>query len=92
MKSETVAILNLIDAMPNFSRAEFLADISNLVQPIKFWSAEELAERYGVTEQTIRNWERDKKLVPSLVVGAKCVRYSASDLAEFENKYPGKGV
>lgn len=90
MKAETQAILNLIDAMPNFSRKVFFADIAELVEPVKFYSAEELVERYGVTSQTICNWGRDKKLVPSLAVGAKCIRYSAKDLAEFEQKYQGK--
>lgn len=92
MRSETVAILALVDAMPNFSRADFLHDLEPLVNAGRFYTAEELAERYAVSEQTIRNWARDKKLEPTIKVGQGCLRYSAAELAEFEKNNPGKGI
>jgi DNA-binding XRE family transcriptional regulator len=90
MNAETLAILNFVDAMG--CRSAFLRDIEPLVNENKFYSAEELAERYGVSEQTIRNWARDGKLEPDLKVGAGCLRYSSAVIADFEAKHRGKGV
>jgi DeoR/GlpR family transcriptional regulator of sugar metabolism len=89
MNAETIAILNLLDAMG--CRTAFLRDIEPLVSGNKFYTAEELAERYAVSEQTIRNWAKEKKLIPTIKVGIGCLRYSSSDLAEFEKKHPGSG-
>lgn len=89
MHAMTNIILNMAESIPDFGRDKLLADLEPLITAQKFFSAEELAVRYGVTEQTIRNWAKDKKLVPDLTVGKGCVRYSAAVLAEFENKYRG---
>jgi hypothetical protein len=89
MNAETVAILNLVDAMG--CRSAFLRDIEPLISEVKFYTAEDVAARYSVTEQTVRNWAREKKLVPTIKVGGGCLRYSSSDLAEFEKKHPGSG-
>jgi hypothetical protein len=89
MRSETTAILNLADSIPGYSHDQLLFDLEPLISAKKFYSAEELAVRYGVTEQTIRNWAKDHKLVPDLAVGKGCVRYSAAVLAEFEKNYRG---
>lgn len=80
-------ILSLADTIPGYSRAQLLADLEPLITPQKFYSVEELAVRYGVTTNTIRNWEGAEMLKPDLQVGKNCVRYSASNLAEFELKY-----
>ena len=90
MKSETLAILNVLDAL-GISRKDFFEDLRPLIVEEKFYTAEDLAVRYAVSEQTIRNWAREKKLVPSIKVGVGCLRYSASDLAEFEKNNPGTG-
>jgi uncharacterized protein YjcR len=80
----------MADAIPGYSRNQLLADLEPLVKAGKFYSCEELTERYGVTIQTLKNWAKDKKLVPDLKVGAGCVRYSAALLAEVEKKHRGK--
>jgi hypothetical protein len=79
----------MADAIPGYSRDQLLADLEPLIASKKFYTTQELAERYEVTIQTIKNWTKDKKLVPTLKVGDGCVRYSAADLAEFEKKFPG---
>lgn len=89
MRSETTAILNMADAIPGYSRNQLLADLEPLINQQRFYSTKELTERYGVTVQTLKNWEKDGKLVPDLRVGDGCVRYSATLLAEFENKNRG---
>ena len=90
MRSETISILNLVDSLP-MGRKGFFQDLAPLLVEEKFYTAEAVAERYSVTEQTVRNWARDKKLVPTIKVGGGCLRYSASDLAEFEKNNPGRG-
>jgi hypothetical protein len=90
MRSETLAILNLLDTF-GMQRKDFFADLAPLLVEEKFYTAEDVAARYSVTEQTVRNWAKDKKLVPTIKVGGGCLRYSASDLAEFEKKHPGSG-
>ena len=90
MRAETIAILNMADAMENYGREQLLADLEKLVLDKKFYTCEELAARYGVTIQTLKNWETAGILQPDLRVGKGCVRYSSGAIAEFENNYPGK--
>lgn len=91
MRGETVALLNLADAIPGYSRDALLKDVEILIAEKKFFTSDELMSRYGVTFQTLKNWEKDGKLVPDLRVGKGCVRYSAAVIAEFEKNNPGKG-
>lgn len=92
MRPETVAILALADAWDGFGREALLKDVELLIAQKKYYTCDELAVRYGVTIQTLKNWEADGKLVPDLRVGKGCVRYSAAAIAEFEKKHPGKGA
>jgi hypothetical protein len=91
MRAETIALLNMADAITDYSRDLFLKDVEYLIAAKKFYTGEELTIRYGVTLQTLKNWEKAGKLVPDLRVGNGCVRYSAATIADFENKHPGKG-
>jgi hypothetical protein len=90
VRTETLALLNMADAIPNYSRDIFLDEIETLVARRKFYTCEELTHRYGVTVQTLKNWEKDEMLIPDLRVGKNCVRYSAACIAAFELKHPGK--
>lgn len=90
MRAETSAVLLFVEALPNYCREYLLQDLEPLVSSTRYYTAEDVANRYSVTGQTIRNWEKEKILVPDLRVGKGCVRYSAAVLAEFEKKHPGK--
>ena len=92
MRSETVAILIMADAIENYGRETLLKDVELLIAQKKYYTCDELAARYGVTIQTLKNWENDGRLVPDLRVGKGCVRYSAAVVSEFERKHPGKGA
>jgi hypothetical protein len=92
MRSKTLLILELVDAMSDYDRDALLQDLEELLARKKYYTTEELSDRYSVTIQTLKNWEKDRKLVPDLRVGAGCVRYSAAVVAEFERKHPGKGA
>lgn len=89
MRSETTALLVMADSIPGYSRDILLAEVEPLIAAKKFYNTQELSERYGVTVQTIKNWAREGKLIPTLKVGDGCVRYSAADLAEFEKNFSG---
>ena len=91
MRAETEALLNMADAITGYSREVLLQDVEKLIMRKKFWTCEELAERYVVSIQTLKNWEKEGKLVPDLRVTGGCVRYSAFVIAEFEKNHPGKG-
>lgn len=91
MRGETVALLNMADAIPGYSREALLQDVELLIAQKKYFTTDELAVRYGVTVQTLKNWEKDRKLVPDFRVGGGCVRYSAAVIADFENNHPGRG-
>lgn len=92
MRSETHLILELADTMSGYGRECLLADVELLIAQKKYYTTEELSDRYGVTIQTLKNWEKDQILIPDLRVGKGCVRYSAAAVAEFERKHPGKGA
>lgn len=89
MRSETNIILSLADTLPGYGRDRMLEELEPLIRAKKYFTVQEIAERYCVTQQTVKNWAKGKTLVPSLRVGEGCVRYSAADLAEFEKKYRG---
>lgn len=91
MRNETAMILAMADTMENYGREALLKDVEPLMAK-KYYTSEELTIRYGVTGQTLRNWEASGTLVPDLRVGKGCVRYSAAVIAEFEKNNPGKGV
>lgn len=92
MRAETLALLNMADAIPGYGREALLQDVELLIAQKKYFTIDELATRYGVTTQTLRNWEKDEILIPDLRVGKGCVRYSAAAVAEFEKNHPGKGL
>jgi hypothetical protein len=92
MRSKTHLLLSIVDAMSDYDRDALLQDLEELLARKKYYTTEELSVRYSVTIQTLKNWEKDRKLVPDLRVGAGCVRYSAAVVAEFERKHPGKGA
>lgn len=89
MRSETTAFLLMADSITGYGREQLLSDLEPLFRAGKFYTVDELSERYGVSKQTIRNWASDKKLVPDLRVGDGCVRYSAKVVAEFEINFRG---
>jgi DNA-binding XRE family transcriptional regulator len=90
MRTETIALLNMADSIIGYGRDVFIADIKSLYPAKDFFTADELAERYGVSRQTIQNWEADGRLVPDLRIGKGCVRYSAAVVAAFEKKSAGQ--
>lgn len=93
MRPESVAILALADAIPNYSREHLLQDVEKLIASKRYYTCEDLAIRYDVTVQTIKNWHRDGRLVPDLRVGTGTVRYSAAAVAGFEctSNHPENG-
>lgn len=92
MRAETIALLAVADSIQNFGREQFLKDLEPLIAQKRYYTCEDLAVRYGVSIQTLKNWEGDLKLVPDLRVGKGCVRYSAFVVEDFEKKHPGKGA
>ena len=78
--------------MSGYDRDALMQDLEELISKKKYYTCDELAVRYGVTIQTLKNWENDGRLVPDLRVGKGCVRYSAAVISEFERKHPGKGA
>lgn len=91
MRSETTLILNIIEAIPGYGREALLQDLEPLITQKKYFATDELSIRYGVTIQTLKNWEKEQILIPDLRVGKGCVRYSAAVIAEFEKNHPGRG-
>jgi hypothetical protein len=92
MRNETALILSIIERLPDYGREALLQDLEPLITQKKYYTTAELSTRYGVTIQTLKNWEKDQILVPDLCVGKGCVRYSAAVIAEFEKNNPGRGV
>ena len=50
----------------------------------KFYSCEQVAERYGIKVSTVWEWVREKRL-PAVKIG-KLYRISPEDLADFEKE------
>ena len=80
----TVKLLDIADMLFPRGRDEFLDDVMPVLKDRHFYTTEELAERYRVTPNTIKNWRAQGKLVPSLKIPGGSVRYSPADLHNFE--------
>ena len=84
MKAETLAVLQVADLVVPGGRAAFLADIVPLVAAEKFFTTEDVAERYSVSIPTVKYWRSSGKLVPTFKVPGGSVRYTLADLQRFE--------
>jgi predicted DNA-binding transcriptional regulator AlpA len=55
---------------------------------VKKFRPKDLAERYGVSRQTINNWERRGFLPPRKRYGPNCVAWDYETIIEFERSRP----
>jgi excisionase family DNA binding protein len=91
MKAETVLLLKLADTMSGYSSNALIADLAPMVLENRFYTTAQVAERYGVSKQTVRNWIDSGEMRVSLSMGdGGAVRISSADLAEFETNHAGK--
>ncbi len=51
----------------------------------KWISKDELADRFGISSQTIENWIHAGKLPPPIYFSRQVVRFSVEAIQEFEN-------
>ena len=84
MKAATLTVLQVADLVVPGGRTAFLADIVPLVASQKFFTTEDVAERYSVSIPTVKYWRKEGTLVPSLKVPGGSVRYTLADLQKFE--------
>lgn len=84
MKSNTLAILTLADAVFPGGRAELLDDLMPLCRDKVYFSPEAVAKRYDVSLSCVKVWRAKGLLVPSLKIPGGSVRYTLLDLANFE--------
>ena len=89
MKAATLTVLQVADLVVPGGRNAFLDDIVPLVASKRFFSTEDVAERYSVSIPTVKNWRASGRLVPTLKIPGGSVRYTLADLVQFE-KQTGK--
>ena len=74
-------LLAMADAMPGYSRQQFLADAKEaLAQSSPLLDARQVAERLRISLPTVRRWKQDKRLRAVKVGGA--VRFREADVLE----------
>lgn len=86
MNALTQSLLTVADTIFPGGRAAFLDDLVPLVADKKFFSTEEVAERYRVSIPTVKNWRKEGKIVPTLKIPGGSVRYTLADLQNFEQQ------
>ena len=84
MNAATAAVLALADATIPGGRDTLLNDLVPMLADRKFYTAEQVAERYAVSLPTVRMWATRGKLVPSFKIPGGTARYTLEDLNEFE--------
>lgn len=57
---------------------------------VQFYSIDEVARRYNVHANTVRNWTAKGWLDCALKVGDGTLRYAESDLLDFEKRFIAK--
>jgi hypothetical protein len=85
MDPKTAAILNLCDATG--IRDVVTSDIAAMKASETYFTPKEVAKRYGVSLSSIKYWQKQGMLVPSLKIDSGTVRYTLEDLTAFENRY-----
>lgn len=87
MTPQTAAILNLADAVLKGGRQSLIADLVDELAARKYYTTEDVAQRYAVSKDCIKKWRENGTLTPSLRIENGTVRYSLKDLQLFEAKY-----
>jgi excisionase family DNA binding protein len=91
MRPETKKFLEMADFIPGYGSSGLIADLTPMVLENRFYTTAQVAERYGVSKQTVRNWIDSGEMRVSLSMGdGGAVRISSADLAEFETNHAGK--
>jgi predicted DNA-binding transcriptional regulator AlpA len=83
MREQTVALLALADAIIPGGRQELLKDLRPLLNADRFYTPHQIAEMFGMSLSTVRNWSTTGKLVPSIKVDNGTVRYTQEDIDRF---------
>ena len=86
MNTTTQTLLTVADLIVPGGRAAFLEDLVPLVADKKFFSTEEVAERYRVSVSTVKHWRDVGMIVPTLKIPGGSVRYTLADLQKFEQE------
>ena len=86
MKAATLTVLQVADLVVPGGREAFLADIVPLVAAQKFFTTEDVSERYSVSIPTVKYWRKEGRLVPTLKIPGGSVRYTLADLYKFEHQ------
>lgn len=63
---------------------------ADLVQLIAGFTTEDVAKRYRVSIQAVKMWRKGGKIVPTLRIPGRLVRYSLADLQRFERRFESK--
>lgn len=91
MTAQTIAFLNLADAVLKGGRQALIAELADELSARKYLTTDAVAERYSVSKECVRKWRETGVLMPSLRISNGTVRYSLADLQKFEAAY-GKEV
>lgn len=91
MTAQTLAILNLADALLKGGRQTLIAELADDLATRKYYTTEAVAERYSVSKEAVKKWRENGILVPSLRISNGTVRYSLADLQKFEQTYGKEG-
>jgi len=77
-------IFQIADSLPGYGRDALIMDIKPFVREKVYFTQKEIAARYKVTLDCVKQWCRGKKLCGSLKVPGGTVRYTLADLDRFE--------
>jgi prophage regulatory protein len=66
----------------------FEVSMNVIVKPDNVYlSVDQVAERYGLSADTIWRWKRNGKFPASVRIGPNCTRWRMSDLIEHESRF-----
>lgn len=78
-------IFQIADSLPGYGRDALIMDIKPFVREKMYFTQKEIAARYKVTLDCVKQWCRAKKLQGTLKVPGGTVRYTLADLERFED-------
>lgn len=77
-------IFQIADSLPGYGRDALIMDVKPFVREKLYFSQKEIAARYKVTLDCVKQWCKAKKLQHSLKIPGGTIRYTLADLDRFE--------
>lgn len=84
ISANLLIIFQIADTMPGYGKEMLLSEVKPFVREKIYFKQQEIADRFKVTLDCVKQWCKAKKLQHSLKVPGGTIRYTLADVEQFE--------